>query len=48
MKRKALAFCVMLLTIAITGCMGSKSASSSGRGGEVVGGKAKPSERRVY
>ena len=42
MKRKALAFCVMLLTIAITGCMGSKSASSSGRGGEVVGvgGKA--------
>ena len=41
-KRIITSFCTVLVALLLMGCMGSKSASSSGRGGEVVGvsGKA--------
>ena len=37
MKRIMAAFCIVTVTMAVVGCMSSKSASSSGKGGEVVG-----------
>ena len=38
MNKKILAFCLVAMTVTtLTGCFSSKSTSSSGRGGEVVG-----------
>ena len=37
MKRIIIVICVIATTLTFTGCFGGKSATSSGRGGEVTG-----------
>lgn len=37
MKKCIISLCVIALSLSLTGCFGSKSASSSGKGGELIG-----------
>ena len=37
MKKSIIAVCMVAIAMTLTGCFGAKSASSAGRGGEVVG-----------
>ena len=37
MRKSIIAVCMAVIAMTLTGCFGAKSASSSGRGGEVVG-----------